>query len=325
MGDAARLFRMSVLYVFPGQGAQRAGMLHALPDHPEARRTIDETDAILGFAPLTLDSAEALRSTVAVQLSMLIAGVATARVLLALGHEADMVAGLSIGAYPAAVVAGALDYADAVRLVALRGRIMEQAYARGYGMTAIVGLRERQLERLTAIVNSPRMPVFLANINDETQMVIAGRDEAMEAVAALAREEGAYRCERLDVSTPSHCALLDAVAAELTHAFKGIRVRRPHLTYLSSSVSRQLFDGGAIADDLARNVARQVRWHETVRLAWERGARLLIEMPSGNVLSKLGVDVFSDGLAVSTSDTALNTIRTLIQREQDGAIESKRR
>jgi malonate decarboxylase epsilon subunit len=316
---------MSVLYAFPGQGAQCAGMLHALPDHPEARRTIDETDANLGFDPLTLDSDEALRSTVAVQLSLLIAGVATARVLLALGREADMVAGLSIGAYPAAVVAGALEYADALRLVALRGRLMEQAYGRGYGMTAIMGLRERQLERLTAIINSPEMPVFLANINDEMQMVIAGRDEAMEAVAALARQEGAYRCERLDVSSPSHCALLDAVAAELTHAFKGIRVRGPHLTYLSSSVARPLFDGAAIADDLALNVARQVRWHETVRLAWERGARLLIEMPSGNVLTRLAGDVFSNGLAVSTSDTAISSIGTLMQREQDGAIESKRR
>ena len=126
---------MSVLYTFPGQGAQCAGMLHALPDDPEVRRTIEEAGAVLGFAPLTLDNAQALRSTVAVQLSLLIAGVATARVLFALGHEADMVAGLSIGAYPAAVVAGALDYADAVRLVALRGRLMEEAYVRGYGMT----------------------------------------------------------------------------------------------------------------------------------------------------------------------------------------------
>ena len=314
---------MSVLYTFPGQGAQCPGMLHTLPGHPEVRRTIDEAGAVLGFAPLTLDSAQALRSTVAVQLSLLIAGVATARVLFALGHEADMVAGLSIGAYPAAVVAGALDYADAVRLVALRGRLMEQAYVSGYGMTAIVGLRERQLERLTAMVNSRDAPVFLANINDETQMVIAGRDEAMEAVAALARKQGAYRCERLGVSVPSHCALLDGVATELTQAFRSIQVRRPHLTYLSSSVSRPLFDGGRIADDLARNVARQVRWQDTVRLAWERGARLSIEMPSGNVLTKLTADIFSNGLAVSTSDTTLNSIGMLMERKQDGGDSSQ--
>ena len=314
---------MSVLYTFPGQGAQCAGMLHALPDDPEVRRTIEEAGAVLGFAPLTLDNAQALRSTVAVQLSLLIAGVATARVLFALGHEAGMVAGLSIGAYPAAVVAGALDYADAVRLVALRGRLMEQAYVRGYGMTAIVGLRERQLERLTAIVNSAETPVFLANINDETQMVIAGRDEAMEAVAALARKDGAYRCERLDVSVPSHCALLDGVATELTRAFRGIQLRRPHLTYLSSSVSRPLFDGGRVADDLACNVARQVRWQDTVRLAWERGARLSIEMPSGNVLTRLTADIFSNGLAVSTSDTTLDSLARLMERERTAAIRPK--
>src|SRR5437867_13059440 len=97
LGRTVRSFHMSVLYTFPGQGAQCPGMLHTLPGHPEVRRTIDEAGAVLGFAPLTLDSAQALRSTVAVQLSLLIAGVATARVLFALGHEAGMVAGLSIG------------------------------------------------------------------------------------------------------------------------------------------------------------------------------------------------------------------------------------
>ena len=259
---------MSVLYTFPGQGAQCPDMLHTLPGHPEVRRTIDEAGAVLGFDPLTLDSIQALRSTVA------------------------------------------------VRVVALRGRLMEQAYVRGYGMTAIVGLRERQLERLIAVVNSRDKPVFLANINDETQMVIAGRDEAMRAVAALARKEGAYRCERLDVSVPSHCALLDGVATELTEAFSSIQVRRPHLAYLSSSLARPLFDGGRIADDLARNVARQVRWQDTVRLAWERGARLSIEMPSGNVLTRLTADVFGNGLAVSTCYTPLDSIGTLMEREQ---------
>ena len=109
---------MSVLFTFPGQGAQKPGMLHALPDHPETARTLLEATAALGRDVLALDDAAALRSTVAVQLALLVAGVAFARVLAAEGAAPGMVAGLSIGAWPAAVAAGVLDFADAVRLVA---------------------------------------------------------------------------------------------------------------------------------------------------------------------------------------------------------------
>jgi malonate decarboxylase epsilon subunit len=307
---------MSVLFAFPGQGAQRSGMLHALPDHGETRCAIEEASDALGYDALTLDSAGALRSTVAVQLCLLIAGVAQARVLSACDSEPDMVTGLSIGAYPAAVIAGALSYADAVRLVALRGQLMETAYPRGYGMTAIVGIAQRAMERLIAQVNSPAMPVFLANINAETQMVVAGSDAAMQRLAELASEGGAQRCERLDVAVPSHCALLDAPAAALAEAFSRVAMRAPRLVYLSSSVARPLFDGPRIAADLAGNMALQVRWHDTARLAWERGARLAVEMPPANVLTRLNSAIFADGIAVSCSDTALPDLVALVERER---------
>jgi len=300
---------MSVLFTFPGQGAQRSGMLHALPDHVEAARALHEASDALGYDVLSLDDANSLRSTIAVQLCLLIAGVAEARVLGALGHEPDMVTGLSIGAYPAAVVAGALGYADAVRLVALRGQLMERAFPHGYGMTAVIGLTQRALERLIAEVNSPALPVFLANLNAQTQMVVAGSDTAMEKLAALAIEHGAQRCERLDVAVPSHCALLDTSAATLADAFGRI-------VYLSSSVARPLFDGSRIAADLAGNMAQQVRWHDTVRLAWERGARLAVEMPPANVLTRLSSAILTEGIAVSCSETALPDMSALIEREQ---------
>jgi malonate decarboxylase epsilon subunit len=293
---------MTVLFTFPGQGAQRSGMLHALPDHLEVRRTIEEASATLGYDALRLDDGEALRSTVAVQLCLVIAGVAAARVLRACDCEPDMVAGLSIGAYSAAVIAGALGYADAVKLVALRGRLMETAYPSGYGMTASVGMTQRSLEPLIAEVNGPATPVFLANINAHMQMVVAGSDAAMQRVATLASERGAQRCERLDVAVPSHCPLLDAPAAALAEAFSSVAVHAPRSVYLSSGLARPLFDGAHIAADLASNIARTVRWHDTARLAWERGARLSIEMPPGNVLTKLSAAVFTAGMAVSYGD-----------------------
>lgn len=291
-------------------------MLHTLPDHPEAAHALEEASETLCYDALSLDDTNSLRSTIAVQLCLLIAGVAQARLVCAHGNAPDIVTGLSIGAYPAAVVAGALGYADAVRLVALRGQLMEQAFPHGYGMTAIVGMTQRALERLIAEVNSTAMPVFLANINAPTQMVVAGSDAAMQRLASLANEHGAQRCERLDVAVPSHCALLDAPAATLADAFGEVTARAPRITYLSSSTARPLFDGPRIAADLAGNMARPVRWHDTMRLAWERGARLAVEMPPANVLTRLSSAIFAEGVAVSCSDTALPDLSALIERER---------
>jgi malonate decarboxylase epsilon subunit len=306
---------MSVLFTFPGQGAQKPGMLHALPDHPEAARTLAEASTALGRDVTAMDTAHALRSTVAVQLCLLAAGVAMARVLAA--HEARprMVAGLSIGAWPAAVVAGVLDFPDAVRLVELRARLMEDAYPAGYGMTAITGLTARQVEALLA---SGRGPVYLANLNAERQLVISGEDAAMDAVAALALAHGALRAERLAVPVPSHCALLAGQAQQLAAAMEGLAPRRPQLTYISSSAGRALFDGRRILADLAANMSVPVLWADTLRHAWERGARLAVEMPSGSVLTRLATPVFSDGLALCCDGSRLDTIVATVTRAGAG-------
>lgn len=177
---------MSSFWAFPGQGAQQPGMLHGLPEHPLVTQCLAEASSVLNEDVLTLDTAAALQSTRAVQLCLLIAGVACARVLMADGNGPDMVAGLSIGAYPAAVIAGALDFSDAVRLVALRGELMQSAYPQGYGMTALIGLDQSTVESLIARIHSVESPVYLANINADNQFVIAGRDEAMAAVSTLA-------------------------------------------------------------------------------------------------------------------------------------------
>jgi malonate decarboxylase epsilon subunit len=307
---------MSILFTFPGQGAQRPGMLHALPDHPEVVRTLEETGAALGTDPLLLDTAAALASTRAVQLCLLIAGVAMARVLIAHQGGPDMVAGLSIGAYPAAVIAGALDYGAAVRLVSRRGQLMEDAYPQGYGMAAINGLDRYQLAPLIARIHAADHPVYLANLNGPRQLVISGVDGALQQVMQLALVSGASGAQRLAVNVPSHCALFDDAACAMRAAFATCTVRRPRLTYLSAGAARPLFDAGLIADDLANNLARQVHWYDTACLAWERGARLALEMPSGSVLTGLSAPVFADGLALSCEGQRLDTLLALIARSR---------
>ncbi|HTJ95577.1 MAG TPA: malonate decarboxylase subunit epsilon [Pararobbsia sp.] len=303
-----------ILFTFPGQGSQRAGMLHTLPDAAIVQRTLDEASAALGRNVLELDTETALASTVAVQVCLLVAGVAGARLIESMAGAPDMVAGLSIGAYPAAVTAGVMSFDDAVVLVARRGALMEQAFPAGYGMMAISGLNQRAVEHVLADVHHAGMPVYLANLNAEQQMVIAGSDAALERAGALAIERGARAADRLRVPVPSHCELLDGAAAELVCAFEPVTLHRPRLTYLSSSAARPLFDPLKIGTDLATNMAHQVRWHETMRLAWERGARLAVEMPSGNVLTRLSADIFADSIAISFSETRPDSIEALIER-----------
>ncbi|MEB0044063.1 MULTISPECIES: malonate decarboxylase subunit epsilon [unclassified Pseudomonas] len=298
---------MSSLLVFPGQGAQQPGMLHCLP-----RETINEASEVLGEDALLLDSPEALKTTRAVQLCLLIAGVTASRQLLS---TVDYVAGLSIGAYPAAVAAGALSFSDALHLVSLRGELMQQAYPQGYGMTAIIGLDLVTVEGLLAQVHGDDSPVYLANINADSQVVIAGSDAAMKSVAELARRCGAGLAKRLAVSVPSHCPLLDIPAKSLADAFAKVQLNRPTVGYLSGSRVRLVTSPDALRDDLAFNMCRVVDWRGTVQSAYERGVRLQIELPPGAVLTGLARRVFEQGTVIAFDSARLDTLQALLREE----------
>ncbi|OLU28662.1 malonate decarboxylase subunit epsilon [Pseudomonas sp. PA15(2017)] len=310
---------MSTLWAFPGQGAQQPGMLHSLPADPIVEACLAQAEAVLGQPFAELDSAEALQSTRAVQLCLLIAGVAGARLLKARGLSADYVAGLSIGAYAAAVAADALSFADALRLVALRGQLMQQAYPEGYGMTAILGLDLNTIECLLAEVNGPLSPVFLANINAENQLVIAGSHMAMQAVGARARAAGAGAVKPLAVSVPSHCVLLAEPAARLGEAFADVALRRPAIRYLSGTTARLLSEPEALRDDLANNMCRIVDWAGVLQTAFERGVRLHLELPPGSVLSGLARRVFEPAMVVAFQGARLDTLQALLRQEVSGS------
>lgn len=270
------------LFSFPGQGTQRAGMLGEIPG---TEPWIKQAEEALGASLAEIDSEAALAHTRAVQLSLLIAGCACAHNLMEAGIKPDVVCGLSIGAFPAAVAARALRYEDAVRLVALRGTLMQDAFPSGYGMTAITGLSLTAVESLC----KGRTDVYPANYNAEDQIVIAGKVPAMCEVVARALDMGAASCRRLKLSVPSHCPLLLEAAKKFEHAFAGVAFSRPKLLYLSASSARALWDPQKIKEDLIMNMARMTRWHEAMIAAAERGVRLAIEMPPGSVLTKLTV------------------------------------
>ncbi|VVD73428.1 malonate decarboxylase subunit epsilon [Pandoraea terrigena] len=305
---------MSVLFTYPGQGAQRAGMLGALPDTPEVESTLAEARDALGIDPMALCSAESLRSTTAVQLSLLIAGVAMTRALAAQGAAPDLVAGHSIGAWTAAVAAGTLDFRDALGLVHLRGRLMETAYPSGYGMTVVTGLSAVTVADIVQTVHADDSPAYVANLNAERQVVVAGSDAALRLVQALATKAGASQVVRLAMSVPSHCALLSAQASTLADATAKVRFQRPRMTYVSCCRARALFHPDDIAEDLAWNMARQVNWYDTARHAYERGARLAVEMPTGGVLTRLTRPIFGQDCAIDSANDKVSSTVTRILR-----------
>jgi malonate decarboxylase epsilon subunit len=285
---------MSIAFLFPGQGSQVPGMLHTLADHPAIGRTLTEVSDHLHRDVRDLDSSEALRSAVPVQLALLTAGVAVARALAEEGVVAEAVAGLSVGAFAAAVHCGVLSFPDAIRLVEQRAEMMVGLYPTGYGLAAIVGLTEVQVAALVDQSHTTETPVFMGNINAPRQVVIAGSDAGMAKVLEAALRSGARKATRLEVSVPSHCPLLEPVAVALRATLEGMTLGQPKLIYVSNVRARALRTATAVAEDLANNIAHGVRWHDATTVLEELGCRLFLEMPPGRVLSALAREAFPD-------------------------------
>jgi malonate decarboxylase epsilon subunit len=282
-----RGLRVNTALLFPGQGAQKPGMLHALVNHPAVCETLDEISEALKSDILAFDSPEALKSTVPVQLALLAAGVATARMLLREGLEPTAMAGLSVGAFSAAVAVESISLMDAVTLVRSRAEQMEQLYPVGYGLAAIVGLSEKQVSRLVESAFTNENPVFIGNINAPRQIVIAGSIEGMKTVLDAARTQGARKAEMLDVSVPSHCPLLQPVADLLRAQLCSMSVSDPRVPYIANVNARAVRTAQGVARDLADNIAHGVRWHDATTVAQELGCDLFLEMPPGHTLSDL--------------------------------------
>ncbi|SCW31733.1 malonate decarboxylase epsilon subunit [Paenibacillus tianmuensis] len=306
---------MSVVFLFPGQGSQQTEMLHQLPDHPAIEATFHEASEVLKEDVYTLDSEKSLSSTIAVQLALLISGVAAARALQAEGASPDWVAGHSVGAFSAAVISNVLEFKDALQLVKLRATLMENAYPRGYGMGVVAGLHERRLFEIIQKEFTREEPVYMANLNAPQQITVAGAIAGLERVFASARLSGARMARLLNVSVPSHCPLLNRVSEELMVALERTALREPTVPYAANVNARTLKNAAAIRKDLALSVAKPVRWHDATTLLYERGARLFVEMSPGHVLTDLAAAAFPNARSISFSKSGLEDAKILILRE----------
>jgi malonate decarboxylase epsilon subunit len=278
---------VTVAFVYPGQGAQRPGMLSDLPCVPEVDQTLAEAGRLIPGGIGTLDSPASLTQTGPAQLALLVSGVAATRALAARGAAPDIVAGHSVGAFAAAVAAGALQFSEAITAVTHRARRMAELFPHGYGMLAVSGLREAEVRKIAEQVTAEGHPAWLANINSIDQMVLTGTNAALDRGRELARARGARRADRLEVAVPSHAPILEPVSAELRSLLCGRAARPLTARYVTISTARPATTSADVLEDLTVSVSRTLRWRDAFGVITELGTRLVLQLPPGRVLVDL--------------------------------------
>ena len=282
---------MKFAFFFPGQGSQSLGMMNGFEGRAVVEATFDEASAALGqdlWAMMNGSDAAPINETVNTQPLMLAAGVATYRAYLEAGGKTPaVVAGHSLGEYSALVAAGALSFADAVKLVRLRAELMQSAVPQGVGaMAAVLGLDDDQVQAICAQAAQGEV-VEAVNFNSPGQVVIAGATAAVERAMALAKEKGAKRALPLPVSVPSHCQLMKPAAEKLAEALQNVAVQTPAIRVIHNADVAAYDDGERIKDALVRQLYSPVRWTETVNLLVEEGITESAECGPGKVLAGL--------------------------------------
>lgn len=280
---------MNFAFVFPGQGSQSVGMMAAYGESAVVRQAFAEASDALGqdlWQMVAEGPAELLAQTVNTQPLMLTAGIAVYREWIARGGAVPaLVAGHSLGEYSALVAAGALGFAEAVKLVRLRAQAMQEAVPQGEGaMAALLGLDEAQAIEACAEAAQGDV-VSAANLNSPGQIVIAGSKAAVERAIVTAKARGAKRAVLLPVSAPFHCALMKPAAERLEQALAGIEVRVPTIPVLNNVDVAVEDQPERIKDALVRQAYSPVRWIETVQAIAGRGVTHVFECGPGKVLA----------------------------------------
>lgn len=299
---------MTYAFVFPGQGSQSVGMMAAYGDDAAIRDTFAEASDALGFdlAALVAEGpAEALNQTINTQPAMLAAGVAVYRLWLARGGaQPALMAGHSLGEYTALACAGALGFADALKLVRLRAEAMQSAVPEGVGaMAAVLGLDDDTVRAVCAEAAQDEV-LEAVNFNSPGQVVIAGHKAAVDRGCALAKEKGAKRALPLPVSVPSHCALMKPAAEKLLIALNAIEVKAPRVPVIHNADVASHSDPTAIRDALARQLYSPVRWVESMQAMAAQGVTRIAECGPGKVLAGLNKRILDNVPTLALADAA---------------------
>ncbi|MFC0225739.1 ACP S-malonyltransferase [Serratia aquatilis] len=296
-------------FVFPGQGSQTVGMLADLATQfPIVEQTFSEASAVLGYdlwQLVQLGPVEELNKTWQTQPALLAASVAIFRAWQQQGGKMPaMMAGHSLGEYSALVCAGVLDFSEAIRLVELRGKLMQEAVPEGTGaMYAIIGLDNESIAKACA-ESAQGQVVSPVNFNSPGQVVIAGTKEAVERAGAACKAAGAKRALPLPVSVPSHCALMKPAAEKLAVALQQVTFNPPTVPVINNVDVHAETAPEAIRDALVRQLYNPVRWTESVEFIAAEGVSQLLEIGPGKVLTGLTKRIVDTLTAVAVNDTA---------------------
>ena len=287
---------MTRAFIFPGQGSQQVGMGRDLAEaFPVARHLFEEVDDALGqhLGRLMFQGPdEELVLTENAQPALMAVSMAVVLVLreeggLDLGKSCSFVAGHSLGEYSALAAAGALELADAARLLKVRGRAMQDAVPVGKGaMAALIGLNFDDVESIAsdAADGEVCMP---ANDNAPGQIVISGDKAAVNRALELAAERGCRRNVVLPVSAPFHCSLMKPAAEVMETALADVPLSPPVVPLVANVTAESVNDPSLIRQLLVEQVTGMVRWRESVLYMKEQKVTELVELGAGKVLSGL--------------------------------------
>ncbi|MBM4440488.1 MAG: ACP S-malonyltransferase [Candidatus Rokubacteria bacterium] len=295
---------VTIAALFPGQGSQAVGMGRSFYDaSPAAKAVFEEANDVLGFdlAKLAFEGPEAdLALTANTQPAVLTASVAAAAVCVERGLTPSLAAGHSLGEYSALVVAGALGFADAVRVVRKRGEFMQEAVPVGTGaMAAIMGLELPAVEAICKEAGHGEV-VEVANINSAGQIVVAGHRAAVERAVALAGRKSVI----LPVSAPFHSSLMAPAAERLAGELAAVSARAPKLPVVRNADAGVTRSADDVKPFLLRQVASPVRWTECVQRLAAEGATAFVEIGPGRVLTGLVRRILDGARGHSVEDVA---------------------
>ena len=301
---------MKFACVFPGQGSQSIGMMAELAEeYPVVTELFSKASEVLGYdlwKVVQEGPVEELNKTEVTQPAMLTAGVAVYEILKdKLTTAPELMAGHSLGEYTALVCAGSLVFEDAVKLVAERGRLMQEAVPKGVGaMAAILGLDDETIKDLCKTASDNNFAAQAVNFNSPGQVVIAGNIQAVETVMAMAKDAGAKRALKLPVSVPSHSKLMEGAAKALGEYLKGIKVSKSAIPVLQNVDAKVHAKPADIKKALVKQLHNPVFWVDTVNNLIADGIEATVECGPGKVLVGLNKRINKDVAHYTINDVA---------------------